>query len=276
MPFKRVRRTAAATDPATVPRPNRAPGVLGVSIYRTTKLLIKVAASGMVLLFGWLKLSGTDFAPIVKQVPAHLLLQSSLALYYACWVAGTVLDTDRQEQIYSTQPNEGRVPPMGYGLVGGIAAVFAILCFVRSAAVFAVFLNAFFVINIIGWRYIIRRILPAAVRHSKTVFADAPFKLERVHLIYDRYMCGRWQVLRFVAGGIVLAILNVVAFSNIAETDSIKRIIGSRDLAISSLVLCFVLVMESWIWLVRLRVGAALTLLEYLDERYGHAFGKAV
>src|SRR5207249_2624202 len=136
------------------------------------------------------------------------------------------------------------------GLVGMIVAVFAILCFVKSAAAFTVFLSLFFVINIIGWRYIIRRILPAAVTHSRAVFAHAPFKLERLRLIYDQYMCGAWQTLRFMAGGVVLVVLNVVVFSNILERDPINRIFASRELAISTLVLCFVLVMESWIWYV--------------------------
>jgi hypothetical protein len=266
----------ARLERRNVPGYTRAPGVLGPSIYRTTKLSIKLVAWALVVSFGWLKLNGVEFVPIAKDLPAEVVLKFSLALYYACWVAGTLLDTETQEQLYSAQPNAGRMPGWGWVLVGFLTAVFAVLCFVNTYSWFAVLLTAFFLINVVGWRYLIRRVLPSAVAQSRLTFARAPFKLERVHLVYDRYLCGRWQIHRFAAGGIVLIVLNVFVFSDVLDRASVMLAVGSRDLAISGAILCFVLLMESWIWFIRLRLSTALALLEYLDERYGTALAKTL
>src|SRR5260221_1477632 len=145
------------------PQVGRAAGVLGQSIYRTAKLLVKGAAGALVLIFGWLQLKGISFAPIAKDLSAGVVLKASLAVYYSCWVAGTLLDTDTQEKVYAAQPNRGRMPAGGFGVIALLAVVFGVLCAVKTYALFALALDTFLLLNIGTWLYLTKRLLPETI-----------------------------------------------------------------------------------------------------------------
>jgi len=274
MPKKKGRRAQGADAGHRDALVSQAAGVLGHSIYRSAKLTVKLAAGALVVIFGWLQLRGISFAPIAKDLSADVVLKSALALYYSCWVAGALLDTETQEKVYASQPNKGRMPIGGFGVILLLAAVFGVLCAAKTYALFSIALDAFLLLNVGTWAYMTRRLLPNAVTRSRQVYASAPLKLERIHLIYDRYLCGPWQVHRFITGGCLLAVLNVLVWSHMADSLASNLGLGSRELIISLVILCFVLVMEAWIWLVRLRIATSLALLEYLEERYGAALAE--
>ena len=237
------------------------------NIYYMARLLVKGAALVLVFVFGWLQFKGVEFAPIAKELPADVVFKTSLALYYMCWVAGLLSDTDTQEGVYSKQPASGLMPLVTTAVL--LTAVFGLMCWAATTYQrFAIVLTVFFLINIVTWWYLAFKFLPTTVRDSQVAFRDDPFKSEKLVLVYDRYLAGRWQWLRFAAGGIVVAAIDVLAFSEAAHL--VGAALGgiSSDLTMAGLLLAFVVLMESWIWLVRLRLWTALRFLDHLAGRY--------
>jgi hypothetical protein len=237
---------------------------------RGARWLINSGAAALALLFGWLKLQGVDFAPIAKELPADVIFKLSLALYYACWVAGVQSDTSDQELVYVTAPDEGKTPFGAVTSAALIGVVFGVLCYVDSYSQFTIFLGVFFVINIISWQYLIKWLLPPIVEKSKEYYhwMGNYAGLEQLSLVYDNYLSGNWQWARFAAGGIVIMIMALMAFSD-ANVIAAEQLSGfSADLLISLSILLFVLVMETWIWIMRIRLKSGLRLLDDVAKGY--------
>jgi hypothetical protein len=114
-----------------------------IAIARSTRQLIKIMASVLVFAFGWLKLQGLELAPIAKELPASVILKLSLALYFACWVYGTLKDTNFQEYVYEKAPNRGRLPVVGIILCTLLAFIFGLMCLVKTYQQFAIVLTVF-------------------------------------------------------------------------------------------------------------------------------------
>lgn len=237
---------------------------------RIIRILLRIAAATLVLLFGWLKLSGLDIAPITRQVTADLVLQFALAVYYLCWVTGLLSDIGDQELAYAEPPDARHVLMGGLLAFVLIAGLFAYLCLVDTYQEFAGFLAAFLLVNVGAWLYLIHWVVKRPAYRSEHYFraAQSYAELEQVRLVYRGYLCGNWQWTRFLVGAIVVAFINVLAFTDLAEALSRRFGTPSPDLLISLAVLLFVLVMELWIWIVRMRMKMGLRLLDQLRARY--------
>src|SRR6516164_1583566 len=132
-----------------------APDRTGVDkMARNIRWAMRIVAASLVFIFGWLKLKGIDFVPLAQDLPADILLKSSLALYYCCWVAGTAFDLDAQAAVYATAPNKGRIPLGGLGLICSVGFGFGLLCWIESFRAFFFALLAFWSLDWIGWRYL--------------------------------------------------------------------------------------------------------------------------
>lgn len=238
------------------------------NIYRTARWLVRTAAAALALFFGWLQLNGLEFVPIATSLSAAVALKISSAVYYACWVAGLISDTDIQEGLYAIDPNKGRMPLVGFGMAVAFTVVFAVLCWTDTYSKFAAFLAVFFGINVIGWRYLVGHFLTQPVAESREAFRKHPLRREKLELVYGRYLTGKWQWARFAGGGLLIIVINLLAFTRVA--DLVLPVTGglSRDMLIALPVMVFVAFMEAWIWIVRLRLRAALKMLEHLGKRY--------
>jgi hypothetical protein len=214
-----------------------------------------------------LQFSGTDLVPIVKELPAEILLKVTLTVYYLCWVGGLLSDLGTQQHVYAEPPNKDEMPIEGYATMAFLLIVFGLLCLIRDFRWFAVLMTTFFAFNIASWVYLTRFVLAPVATRSKLEFSDRPLRLEKVHLVYDDYLCGRWQTLRFVGGAIILATLNALVFSPLGTIVSEQRGV-SGELLWAGCVSAFVIFMEGWIWLWRLRVRTAIKLLEHLSQEY--------
>jgi hypothetical protein len=237
---------------------------------RATRLLLNGSAAALVLVFGWLKLRGVDFTPIAKSLPVDIVFKSTLALYYACWVAGLQSDINDQELLYIKAPNEGRIPFGGFATAFIVTTLFGILCYTDSYSKFAVVLAAFFSINVISWFYLVKLVLPPAVEASKAYYYDKNnyAALEQVRLLYDQYLRGAWQWARFFVGAIIVLMIIWMSFYGIPSVIA-SRVEGvSTESLIALTILLFVLVMESWNWIMRLRLKSGLRLMEKLASIY--------
>lgn len=226
-------------------------------VYQVIRLLVKVAGSALIVIFSWLELKGAAYEPL-QRIPGDSLIKLALALYYAGWVAGILTDTSVQEQTYSTPPNKGRMPLSGWVSALSLSVGFGVPCFVtaRSPGRFVLFLALFLGINVLTWRYLVGKVLPSTVAGSYRDFAGDLLRVEKVRLVYEGYLCGRWQWMRYSAGALGVVVIGAMVVS---KQDS---------LVIGSSILGYVVLMESWVWLVRLRLGASLRLLDYLRGTY--------
>jgi hypothetical protein len=155
--------------------------------------LIYGLAAILTLVFGWLKLSGQDFGPVMRDLTPSLLFRLSLALYFTSWAFGAPSDTNAQESIYSVAPAGGSLPMGAWIIAILICVVFAILCVVRSVGYFSVFLAVFLVINVVGWRYMLSLVADPLARSEESYVQTKNYvKLQELRLV-EHYISGNWQ-----------------------------------------------------------------------------------
>ena|SRR5579864_1264683 len=189
---------------------------------------------------------------------ATVLWRASLVLYFLSWVLGAESDIDAQEEVYLVAPREGTLSTQDIGVGLGIAVVFGVLCWVsNNYRAFAVALTGFWIVNVITWRYLVR-LLATPIHESRALYErDARYiELERLR-IAENYIAGNWQQWRFAIGALLAIVMNGLAWFDL-----------SRGYAAAS-IFVFVLSVEAWMWLMRLRRKLALKALEEFGERYG-------
>jgi len=236
-------------------------------VARTTRWLIYGLATLLTLAFGWLKLSGQDFAPIVKDVTPSLLFRTSLALYFTSWAFGTVSDTNAQESVYVVAPAGGSLPMKAWGTAIVISLVFAILCIVRSVGIFSIVLAGLLIANILGWRYMLTLVVKPLNRSAEEYERLVDYaKLQELREV-ERYLSGVWQWWRFAAGAIIICAMLALAFESVSL--GVSSIFGlSNEYAFSVLVFAFVAVMEGWIWAIRLQRNITLEVIRKIGDLY--------
>jgi len=242
-----------------------------IQLARRARLMVRVAAFGLVLVFGWLKLHGVDLAPLAKDVTAELLFQVSLALYFLCWVAGPLSDIADQERVYLRPPTKrGQMPLGGWVTWILLTTVFGILCWVDSYKKFSICLFAFLFLNVVTWQYLVRGVLRSTVKRLEKEYRESEdyIGLEQLKLVYGRYLNGNWQWLRFAVGAVVIALLVTTSFTALGMALAVRLDQPTPELVISGEILLFVVVMEGWIWIKRAQVKNGLRLLREIREAY--------
>jgi len=235
---------------------------------RFARLATNVVATILALGFAWLKFRDVKFGPVVSTIPANLLFQTSLAAYYFCWIFGLNNDTREQELIYAQPPKKVIIGCILYGIL--FTASFWAMCYVDTPRRFAVALAVFFVFNIVSWRLFIKVFMEPATIKTRAGYSQINnfIGLEQLRVIYTDYLCGKWQWARFIAGGVLVVGILVLAFSLKAASALSQMLQAPVDVLLSVLLFLFVLVMEVWIWAMRFGVKRDLSLLDGMRERY--------
>ena len=84
-----------------------------IQLISTSKIFIRILATGIAILYGWLKFKGLHISPIINQISTELILKVSLIIYYFSWVFGTTTDGDDQQMVFQKALNKGKVPTRG-------------------------------------------------------------------------------------------------------------------------------------------------------------------
>jgi hypothetical protein len=236
---------------------------------RTIRLIIKLSAFTLPVFFVWLRFRGVDVMPVVRTLPATVLLRASLVFYYFSWLYGTTFDTDIQELVYYTAPTEqGKVPLATIVVMLSIAAMFGILCAVKSFQQFLMVLAGFWLLDILSWRYLVTRLLPSVFKASLAQFNkngdDA--KIDQLEFVRN-YHFGSWKWFRSFGGLVLLIVLNVIAQTSTIDQLA-ARIHMSVDTTLAVAVAMFLLVVEAWVWIMRLKTRFAIETIEHLRYRY--------
>jgi hypothetical protein len=202
----------------------------------------------------------------------------TLFAYYLFWIFGTTYDTNVQEDVYEIEAALSPLPATAVLLMFLFGAVAALLLWAASNdKLFSISLDIFFFFNIGGLFYVQWYVTPI-IKKSRQSYDSRRKYTERIELsIVSDYMLGNWHWLRFLIGGIVLTVLNLVSFNrsiatwiSVAPVPWLPPFSTGRvlDLLPSLLLLLFVLLMEGWIWYKRIVMIVSLSLINRLNDGY--------
>ncbi|MFP4073270.1 MAG: hypothetical protein ACLFVZ_04450 [Actinomycetota bacterium] len=235
----------------------------------TAKRMIRALAFSLIGIFGFLRLRGVPVGPTLESLPAELIFKIALFIYFSSWVLGTVNDANEQEIAYAVPPRDGKFPWQGYALGASLALVFGVMCFVDNPRHFAIALTVFLGINVVGWRYLVRKLRPEAYARSLERYRNdkdgmSMFRLE----VFYRYIAGKWQWYRFLYGAALLLPLYYLAFFDSAARVGDGMGIRSKETLVSLSFLVYVVSFEAWVWVQRIKVKFATNVLEDLQEEF--------
>ncbi len=249
-----------------------------LKIFRLGRLLIKIIASVLALLFTWLQFRDVSLPTFLEAAKPELIQKIALVIYYFCWLFGSTADTDAQESVYVDVPKGWRVGIKQFLLVVVFFAVTAAMLWVSGdEKKFAFLLTVFILYNVFGWWYL-NHILKSIMGKSETLLkTDRSFvDLEKLKIV-RHYLTGRWQWKRFGAMCLMILVLDIICFAPLARGYLTSLITATIDglkyetmyrLLPDLYLLFFVLVAESWIWIMRVRVATSLTILDDLKLKY--------
>jgi hypothetical protein len=232
---------------------------------------IQIAAVCITMPFGWLKLRDLDLINTLLAIPPDLVFKITMAIYFLSWVQGLLCDTTFLESVFVHSPPSTHVK-VGGGLIGiSLILVFLMLLFsVDSHQAFSRWLLFFFLLNIGCVIYITKAALQEAIDRSRTYYKNENrlLDLEKLKLVNEWFLAGKWQIYRFLIGILFSGL--IVYFSSEKELleGSYWLIKQHGDSVSSTLFFIFVLVIEGWIWFVRMRVKGKVTMLSELGENY--------
>jgi hypothetical protein len=237
---------------------------------------ISVIGTLLVIFFGWVQLREIPL-PSLNAEPTYIR-RIIFAFYYACWVAGTTIDANIQKEVYRLDPLRGRIPKEATAAVIGLFAVAAVLLWASdSDERTSLALAPFLLVNIIAWQVLVHRVRPIIARTEQAYREAARFdRLEQLGVV-ARYITGWWQWARFALMGIIVAAANVLSFNDVARLKTSQALhdlvprYGVQEIStllpVGALAL-FVVVAETWIWILRMRNAIGLRTIQELSERY--------
>ena len=221
-----------------------------------------------------------------------LIWKISIIVYFSSWISGVRADKSREEAIYLSAPNRGRIDPVSAVSALLVFVLFALMLLAEEAspgsadtpagwlqssvwarqmtgwyaadgpAAFVVFLNVLWFFNIFIWRLFIRKFIAPMARRSAELYAARGDHLGTLKIgIFGDYIMGEWQWRRFAAGAAYLLLMNVLFLRGAGGA-------GGTQLYLSLLVAGFVGSMEFWIWLRRYKTKFSLACVEEIGERY--------
>jgi H+/Cl- antiporter ClcA len=235
--------------------------------------LIKGAGALLTLLYGWLTLEWKPIQQLTRSLPAHILLQLAVILYFVAWLYGSIWDVDAQESAYVRDAVAPPLSPRALVAAAVIVVLFTVLCW-RSHGPrtwFALSVLAFWFANVAAWEFAVKPELATRVATSRASF-EAEKRNDRVLVLEEtvHYEIGRWQMLRFCVGSALLLAVNVVTWGGWLPRLAEKAQLAP-DIVFSLTVLAFVLISEGWIWYKRLELRTTRTFIEDVAERFTFA-----
>jgi len=238
-------------------------------IYKRTKKIIGYSGALLLLIFGWLELSNLPIVQIFNDQYSNWILRFSLIIYFAAWTTGPIIDMDAEEKVLEYVPNKDRLGFSSYAFIFVIVILFGALCYVSDFLYFDLILTAFFILNIISWVFLKDKFLKTAFEESnKKYIADGLYLKSECLKILNNYLYGNWQIKRFIAGFIVLILINFLVFTNLSNYISEKIGLNSSQFIKGIGVLIFIAVMEGWIWYIRIKRWFLLSYIDELNDKY--------
>ena len=240
--------------------------------------IVTIGAALLGIIYGFLTLSSIPYDQIIGNIEPNSLMKVIIAVYFVLWVYGMNNDINIQENIYSHAPYFGKVRNNDYDAIA-IILIFGVILFgtVGNNRLFSTIFAIFIISNIILWRYLIF-VISESLQLSEEYFSENEnwFKHSKISA-FRKYISGNWQKYRFFVMLILIAIMNIIAWSSVAS-DSIIEILHIRFNFISKVslshtlfdlcFLLFVFVAESWVWHRRYILSSTISVLDELEASY--------
>jgi hypothetical protein len=227
------------------------------------------------------------------------LWKALVSLYVISWWFGTLFDNRYQIDVV-TPSAESRLPIASILVAVAIFVFFALMWWFTLAIEAVVtriwqstlgafiagsydalilVLLAFWLFNIYAWRYYVARHMRTLIDRTRSELASPgdAFKREALAVVED-YICGRWQWVRFIVGGVVLAIIFLLALSPAREP--LARMMagvlgldsgGAGRLTIALphlLTVAWFAASEAVMWFMRIRLKFYIDCIRDLERRY--------
>ncbi len=198
------------------------------------------------------------------------LYMLSIIIYFFSWLWGVTFDIKDQKKVVFKNPYEGRYPKSAIIMFVILATIFIALILSPSYKFFSILLLLLVIINMLSWRFVL---LPIA-KHTLDVNIIDLKKTHETHGLYllnciRTYMFGVWQWYRFYVGLFLVMILIVLSYyTSLTEFISSLIQINSTNIIISSLIFAYVVIIEGWIWFIRIRRTLQMRTIEDLNSNY--------
>lgn len=237
---------------------------------RYLRLVVTIAAAMLTMVFGWLKFRGVDVISVLHSVPADFVLKLAMALYFASWIAGLLSDLADMEYVLVKSPSPLHVRIGGTFLGAMTAIAFGVLCYVQTIQHFSVSLLLLLVINLFGWLYLTRFVLPPAESISQDFYAAQGriLRLEQLNIVCRRFQAGNWQLVRLAIGILAAVAMTLLSHQYTKLASDVQFFQKHGEILSASVFLTYVLILEGWIWFMRMRVKGGLGLLVEIEQSY--------
>ena len=237
---------------------------------RQVNLTVTVIALVLALLFPFLKLKGIELGGFISSLPASLVLDTAICLYFLSWCRGLPWDTSTQLSIYVNAPHKGTLfSPTSTFLIVSVVVTFGLMAWAQSTLAFGVLLLAFLVVDMGGRCYILWSIMPEVEKSDQHYRTRSEYtKLETLKAT-AAYMAGKWNLARYAVGVALIVLLGILMFVP-SVIGRLQGLLGgvSRDFIIASTMLLYVLVLEGWQWYKRLELWDYGYMLEEMNGKY--------
>lgn len=238
---------------------------------------IRSLAGLLVIFFTWLQIRDVEVASFIEAAAPDILMRIVLIVYYFCWVFGSTFDLNLFQSVIVKDPNRGRLPWPGVGLLAAFGVVTATLLWASDEERrFAFALGAFWIVGVGGFAYLQYAIEPMFAHSAVVARHRSNYEYERF-LTVRRYALGRWQWYRNAVSFCLICMIIGVTLSDRVRNIAMA-IVGSAlpQVSQSSLdrllpalsFLVFVTITEGWIWYKRFGTRVTLEALDDLAGRY--------
>jgi hypothetical protein len=243
-----------------------------------SRSIIRAVAVAFGLLVGYLQIRDIRPDAFLTGSTGDIVWRAALVLYYWSYVGGFNFDLNIQELAYVAFPGRGRWPVQLYVVLAIFVMMGAILLTsFGNIAHFSLALTGFLLVDHASWLFI-RRFLRRSIDDSRSYYStEGKFYEVAILSMVENHVFGRWKLWRLMIGTGMVVAADVFAFNSAfrgATSNAVQLIcpwLSSPDailLFYSLLVLAYVLVMELWIWLHRIRIFLRLDTLDYLSGLY--------
>jgi hypothetical protein len=171
--------------------------------------------------------------------------------------------------LISSQKEKG-ITFVDYLVALSIALMFTLLLYSPKFIYVAIFLFLFWLIDLISYHYFMKYKINPLLYESKKEYEkiESAWSLLRLNTT-EKYIAGKWKLIRYYVGFIILFLLILFSFENSIST-FFNSLIGIRtnDFISAFIFLLFVVGMEGWIWFYRIKTKITMSIISKHEELY--------
>ena len=233
--------------------------------YRRLIVVIRGLAAGLASVFVYLRFHGFPFGDFFSPVVHEYVLQIAIAVFYSCWVFGSVFDVQRHEDLFVSSSGEFTIRLREWTWLLVHAGVFFFLSAARSLVGVSAAVLVFKISDVAGLRYIVKRFVIPDLERARIRAAEAPLHWEQACNL-NRFFAGRCRRVRSVfdiawAAALFLVVVVGTSFPSIPVLSGVSAFYPH-------ILFSLILVSEAWLWAERLRLSVSTQMIASIAEKY--------